>query len=325
VFLPTTAGFTFAVTDPCSRDNLFIGPNPAARLAHCQADWAANADYGGNPLATAPGGPGFQDINENVPGVAFTNGGNPALQNEISRTKTIGVILQPTFAPGLTLVADHIQVDVSNGFVPFDMPTLLSICYDSPTVPTACTTGALFTRDPASGNVVTGHTATAVNAAHIRFRGQTFNLSYTFPLETLSGEPGWGDVDLNLQATHTDEVSTTFIAGGTPTRTDGTRNQPHWAMKFDAHYTFEKFRFNYSLNFLGSAFRIDQQSTTPTTIYPRLSSNVIHNASAQYDVTDELTLRAGINNFTNERPSFPSINYGDIIGRQYFVGLNAHL
>jgi outer membrane receptor protein involved in Fe transport len=325
VFLPTTAGFGAALTDPCSRDNLFGGPNPTVRLAHCQAEWAANGDYGGNPLATAPGGAGFQDINENVPGIATTNGGNPGLRNEVSKTNTVGFIFQPEIAPGLTIVADHIGVDIANGFAPLTIANLLSICYDSPTIPASC--GAAFTRNAATGNLATANTLTAINAASVKFRGETYNVNYQIPVNNIfGGDENMGDLDFDFQATHVSLLSTSFVTGGTPTRLDGTRVQPSWTGKFDLHYAIDAMRLNYSIDWLGRTRNEDQQGDlTPLSIYPSLSSNIRHNLSAQYDITEMFTLRAGVNNFTNERPSFPSIAYGDIIGRQYFVGLNAHL
>ena len=60
--------------------------------------------------------------------------------------------------------------------------------------------------------------------------------------------------------------------------------------------------------------------STPTPVVP---SNTRHSISAQYDFGGHYTVRAGIINLTDEEPSFPTRNYGDIIGRQYYVGLRA--
>ena len=56
---------------------------------------------------------------------------------------------------------------------------------------------------------------------------------------------------------------------------------------------------------------------------PTIDANYTHSISAQYDVTSFLTVRAGIENFTDEEPSYPTIFYGDIIGRQYYLGARA--
>ena len=47
------------------------------------------------------------------------------------------------------------------------------------------------------------------------------------------------------------------------------------------------------------------------------------NISVQYALYENYTLRAGIINLTDEQPSFPTRSYGDILGRQWFVGLKA--
>jgi iron complex outermembrane recepter protein len=41
--------------------------------------------------------------------------------------------------------------------------------------------------------------------------------------------------------------------------------------------------------------------------------------------TKDLTVRAGITNLTDKMPSYPTLRYGDILGRRYFLGLNLHL
>ena len=63
----------------------------------------------------------------------------------------------------------------------------------------------------------------------------------------------------------------------------------------------------------------DTIESTPTPVIP---SNTRHNLSMAYEWKN-YTLRAGIINLTDEQPSFPTRNYGDILGRQYFMGLRA--
>jgi iron complex outermembrane receptor protein len=51
-----------------------------------------------------------------------------------------------------------------------------------------------------------------------------------------------------------------------------------------------------------------------------VKANARHSVSASYDFNDRYQVRGGINNFTNRQVSFPTFNYGDLIGRQWFVG-----
>jgi iron complex outermembrane receptor protein len=61
---------------------------------------------------------------------------------------------------------------------------------------------------------------------------------------------------------------------------------------------------------------------TPT---PWIAANVQHSISTAYQLTDELTIRAGVINLTDQMPSYPTLNYGDNPGRRYFLGVNLHL
>jgi outer membrane receptor protein involved in Fe transport len=54
-----------------------------------------------------------------------------------------------------------------------------------------------------------------------------------------------------------------------------------------------------------------------------VKSNTIQSVSVQYRVRQGLSVRAGVNNFTNTPPSFPTTDYGSVVGREFFVGLTA--
>jgi outer membrane receptor protein involved in Fe transport len=56
-----------------------------------------------------------------------------------------------------------------------------------------------------------------------------------------------------------------------------------------------------------------------------IASNIQHSISASYQATRDLAVRAGITNITDKMPSYPTLSYGDILGRRYFLGVNLHL
>jgi len=53
----------------------------------------------------------------NPGGIQTLSGGNPALQPETSRTYTGGVVLTPSFIPGLTMSVDYYQIKLKNAIV----------------------------------------------------------------------------------------------------------------------------------------------------------------------------------------------------------------
>ncbi|CAN7454027.1 TonB-dependent receptor [Phenylobacterium sp. LjRoot164] len=305
---PSRTDLSNAGWDPCDADRINSGPNPAVRLANCQALFAANPSFG--PLAT------FQNPSENFSNTLVTSGGNPNLRNELSDTKTIGFIYQPTFVPGLTIVVDRIDVDLTDGLSPFTPQDFMAACYDSSS-PSAEICGT-FTRD-STGAIATAM-STTFNAGTVAFRGETYNVNYRFPVGRFFNDADYGELELALDATHTTRYEQS-VTGFDVNRYDGTTRQPDWVVDFDATYSNGPLRLYYSMLYRPEA-KINSFDTIESTPTPEIKENYLHNFSAQY-AFDKYTVRAGVLNLTDEQPSFPTRNYGDILGRRYYVGLNA--
>ncbi len=315
LYAPTSVALTNSGIDPCDADRISSGPNPAVRLANCQAEWAANPQYG--DLAT------FQNPAENFTYALIETGGNPDLRNEISDTWTFGGVLEPRFIPGLTLSVDRIQIDLTDGLSAFENADFMATCYDSSPQPADIC--AVFTRLPTAqdglpaGTVVAGR-STTFNAGVVKFRGEVYYAHYNVPLETIfkSGDPG--SLSLSAEFTHT-SLLTTSVTGTSFTRTDNTAQQPDWVGRFDVAYAKGPLRFTYQLYYLDKVLA-GPDATIENNPNPVLDRNITHAVSGQYDVFDNVTLRAGVTNLTDKEPSYPSIAYGDILGRRFFVGAN---
>ncbi|MEH3158512.1 MAG: TonB-dependent receptor, partial [Sphingomonas taxi] len=158
----------------------------------CLALFQANPTYGtGGPGGAATGASAearlaaFQNSGENFTTTLVTTGGNPNLRNEIAKTWTYGIVAQPRFIPGLTITADRIQIDLTDGLSPFTTQNFAETCFDDPNPPagvcSAFTRLAVATSASQAGSYATG-TTTTFNAGVIRFRGETYNLNYLLPL-----------------------------------------------------------------------------------------------------------------------------------------------
>jgi iron complex outermembrane recepter protein len=306
LFSPAVTALGAVGGDPCDTRFITQGVNPAARLANCEKLFAANPSYNGGKGLT-----GYEDPATNFATADVTTEGNIDLQNEISHTWTVGMVLQPQFAPGLTLVADRIEIRLTNAITAFGPENYLSACFDSIPQPAAyCDT---FTRD-SNGDIVTA-TSSFVNAGLQTYKGETYNLHYNFSLAERH------HFDLNLELTHNEQ--NTLDVAETVTPYAGTAIDPHWVGRFDANYGIGPVHVTYDLYFLSRALAAPGDNVQNTQ-FLYLASNLQHSLSVLYDVTDSLQLRAGIINLTNEYPSFPSISYGDILGRRWFVGFNLH-
>lgn len=307
LFQPSSTTLGAIQRDPCDMDRINSGPNPAVRLANCTALWAANPGY--NALAT------FQDPAENFNTALITTGGNANLRNEVSETTTWGFVYQPSFIRGFTIVADRVEVDLTDGLSAFLPVNFLETCFDSSPQPAdVCNR---FTRN-AAGEIITAD-STYFNAGTVRYEGEVYNINYRFDIVDLTGLD-IGSLELGLESTHTSLLETS-VTGFDVSRTDDTTATPDWVTRYDVRYLNGPLRVSYELFHLPQS-KINRFDTIESTPTPTIDANFRHSISAQYDF-GAVTLRGGVTNFTDEEPSFPTLNYGDILGRRYYVGINA--
>ena len=57
-------------------------------------------------------------------------GGNPNLFEETSTSYTFGVVLQPSFVPGLTITADYFDIEIEDAITTISLQTAFDICFD---------------------------------------------------------------------------------------------------------------------------------------------------------------------------------------------------
>src|SRR5690606_16925205 len=216
LFAPASTEYDSTGYDPCDADRIASGTNPAVRRANCEALFAANPHWG--DLAD------FQSSSENFQHALITTGGNPDLKNEISKTWTYGIVLQPRFIPGLTIVADRIEIDLTDGLSPFTTEDFAAACFDDPNMPEefcgAFKRLAVGTDGVAAGSIIEG-TTTTVNAGIVRYRGEVYTVNYQVPLESIFTNSDPGTLELGLEATRT-SLLTTSVTGASFIRSDNT-------------------------------------------------------------------------------------------------------
>lgn len=304
---------------PCSRTNINGGPAPATRAANCLALFTANPTFGALTLGALPNTAANRLANFTgtvTAQVRTTSGGNPNLENEVADITTVGFVFQPKFIPRLAISADLIRLKLKSAIQLFSVSNFASTCFDSSPQPAEfCNTLGYDSQ----GDINRG-LASNVNAGGGALHAEVYNIDYRLPLEEISKLPG--TFDFTLQATHNTLSSLTFA--GMTTRTDGTQALPEWNFQFDMHYTVGPFRLNYAVNHLPSTL-INATATVENSPggINRLASNTRHDISAEYKLPEGLLFRFGVNNVTDELPSYPSTTYGDFIGRNFFAAVKA--
>ena len=322
LFAPQSTELGSIGRDPCDADRITSGSNPSVRYANCLALFEANAGYGvaadgSNAGASAADRlASFQDPAENFQRATITTGGNSALRNEISDTLTFGIVLQPAFVPGLTISADRIEIDLKDGLSPFTTEDFSASCYDNvdpdPAVCDAFTRLANPDGLNPGGTIVQG-TTTTFNAGVLQYRGEVYAIDYRFSPD----DGAWGRFHLGLTATH-NSLLTTSVTGETFVRTDDTYVKPEWEGRLNLTWDKGPVRVSYQAYYLDET-KAAFDATIENNPNPVLDSNLTHSISAQFDA-GAMTFRLGVDNLTDEGPSYPQLAYGDILGRRFWVG-----
>lgn len=298
LFLPERTQSMSAVLDPCDQRNIDGGLNPSIRRENCQAMFDELGIDG-------------TDFTSNAQNFAIegTLAGNPELDSESSDSLSFGFVWQPSFIENLNITLDHIDIEIEDAIESFTLQNSLQVCYDSAEQPDDIC--GLFERDD-EGQIVDARSS-FINAGHKRYRAQ--NLAAHYTTNALSGR-----FDFQLKATHVD-LNEQSVTGFDRTRIDGTVEQPSWKAKLNVRYSRGQFRAGYFIDYLPSTLS-SFDATRETTPDYRIASNIVHSLSLAYMPNESAAFRFGVKNLFDNEPSYPTVHYGDILGRRYYVGMN---
>lgn len=306
--------------DPC--DVNFIDKGKATRAANCLA--------AGVPV-------GFENSVARAGSTEFLSGGNPNLTEEKSRSWTYGVIVQPSFLPGLAITADYYDIKISNVINAVDAQTILDACYDAPSLDNQfCEliyprqANGLFARPALLQSVV--------NFAALKAKGIDLDISYNHAF----------DPDNKLQfrfvgnwvRTRTDYPY--LDAPDRPERVKGELGDPIYQFNASVDYAHRNFTLGYQLRYIGRQSITDWEAQHETYGVPPLDPYYAdrvyypavwyHSISASVEVNDKFRLYGGVDNLTDKMPPLGILGTGsmgdgdaiyDNIGRFMYVGISA--
>ena len=345
----------------CDEDSINGGPDPALRLANCQAAVAAL----GLPAD-------FLDGFQAEPGAAPAAGAsNPLLENEESDTWTVGVVIQPEWLiPGLTIQADWYNLDLDNEI---QLTSISGNCFDDPAFPNtivnglnACSAFTFGVEDPANPgqfivptvNPLTGATILpvanpgspaqtnapfnstfaffdTVNLAARRLEALNTQVNYQFALEDMIGgrAANWGDLSLTGSLYYLHNYDTFFSAAavenGLNNPRDGEHGDPEFVSRLDITHTIGKLNHNIQwIRTSGTVTDVNEMDLDEQNAgFVRPSFNLV-NYNAVYNVTDDVSLRFVVNNLADakldtEAGLASALGQGDALGRRFIFGVNA--
>jgi len=301
LFAPQTTSATGTPNDPCLSTNYNLNPTRAA-----------------NCLALGIVTP----VNEYKLGPLVNSGGNPNLKPETSNSLTLGVILQPSFTPGLDVTVDYWDINIKGVISSFSMEQVMRLCVDLPTIDNAFC--PLVQRDPVTHAPVQVETYD-INAQSMAARGIDFGVNYRTEL-------GAGRLSLGFKGSYLlKQVVETLpgMASGNVSYHGGYAN-PRFRGTLITSYDLDTFGISLTTRFISKA-RYDvnaltdeqyEDNSVPARIYNDLALN--------YMVDERFNLTFGVSNVFNvDPPLFPGANYGggqyDTAGRRFYATARMNL
>lgn len=309
LFQGTAIGFPGA-TDPCAGVG---GATPTGGLlATCLANGVPAGNIG---LQQDPSVNRNQVIQPDGQ-IATLFGGNPNLTEETSDSYTFGVVLQPSFIPGLTITADYFDIVVEDAISTVSLQTVLDICFNeiqdlnSPTCRnfngTRDAQGA-FGRDnpPVLGGA---------NIAEISVSGVDLEANYstTIPFSLLTDS---GEQMLNLSFLGTWTETSDFA----PIQSDPTNvitcagefgltcGEPTPSFKWTSRASFSDGPLTTSIRWRHLS-AVDDDTDAADNFVERIDAYDLIDLTLSFDVNERLTIAAGINNLFNTLPTTPQFD-----------------
>ncbi len=319
LFLPSATSFEFA-NDPCDKNYVAQGQNPALRKKNCQAEGIDTSTFVSNVVnATAQG----------------KTSGNTNLESETADSKTFGVVLRPRWIPRLAVSVDYVDIRMSNAIEQLNLQAIMDACYDSPDYPNneSC---SQFTRN-AQHQVTTYHDG-FVNAGLLHFQGITVGGDWTTDLPWNIGklESRISYLDTRQLVLQVGSAAPVNQAGELGTSTVG-NNVAAPKSKGTISFTYMKGPFSwYWQGQYISSMKFDNNDTATTKDILKVNPWWLINSTISYDLSKNFGVRFIVNNVFNKEPPFPALAAGTggnfasattlyfpgIIGRTYLLSAN---
>jgi outer membrane receptor protein involved in Fe transport len=292
---------------------------------------------------TSASGPFLDPLTQfNPGGIQTLSGGNPDLKPEVSRTYTGGIVLTPTWIPGLTVSADYYQIRLKNAItnISGSNTAIANLCIASGGTSPFC---SLYVRpfpytNTTPANYPTLLKSQLLNAALNQTEGEDYEIDYGFDMaDVLSDLSG----TVNLRALlNVAPVNTTSSFPGAPfTHT----TQPKGHATLFANYTLGNWSVNAQWHWFSGGSNIqvfgagqtyyaqpryDSFSTMDFTLTKRFSLGDDSAVSAYFNVQNafDSVPPYTVGSSGNPGSIFGGIPQGeDVMGRYFTIGIRGDL
>lgn len=321
LFSPQLNNFpNIANSDPCNFNSSFrTGPDGAQVQALC----ASQSSVAGGAAFVQPFGQATAIV-----------GGNPNLTPETADTWSAGFVFAPSLNGGVidrfSMSVDYFQIEVSDFIASVGAITIIQRCYNregaNPTYDPNNSWCQLFNREQSNGGIVDLELFQQ-NQAFQNVGGIDFAVDIGFAVG--AGDLGFSLVGAWLEKNEqqTSVADPVLDFAGSIGGTTGSA-LPEWRGTLTTTYSFQDLQVQAVARFIDSMIHANNVAGTAGIGTP---STWYYDLTGTYNLTEKISLRAGINNVTDQDPRlytpFVQANTDpstyDVLGRRFFVGLNA--
>ena len=310
-----TSGTYDWITDPCGVDRL--GEGTEYREANCST--ALNA-LGIDPTTFNPATDPTSPANSSLLG---TVGGNRNLKEETAKTWTAGVVLRPSFVPGLSITADWYDIRLKKAIQYSTAQDIVDLCYDQPTLDNAYC--SLISRGGPKG-YINDYTVIPQNVASFKTSGLDVAVNYSFePFDNA------GKFNVRLAGNYLKSLSFVPSLGADPENEMYSAGYPapKYSGTFDIGWTKGALTLNYGIDWFSKTRRVSRESqeANPDYIEPGYfwyRNKFNQRLYANVNVDDRFDVYAGINNLFDRKPDVGATAYPiSAEGRAFYIGVKA--
>lgn len=274
-----------------------------------------------NFVAGVGGGPAGQVATENL------TRGNPDLQPEKSKTKTVGFSYSPPFIPGLQFSVDYFDIRVEDAIALIDPNQLINFCTGATPTSDQAYYCSFITRNATGGLSVYTVDNPYLNLGYVQRTGFDFEASYRLPLNRLSAGLG-GALTARFSGTHYDKFGEDITGTGFIERAGDIAGSPRFTTNSSLTYDDRTLTLQLQMRTIGSS-NYNNLFTEGNQINDNsVEGRTYFNLSTTIRATDQFELFGVVNNLTDRDPPLIPQNFGyptvpqffDMIGRTYRFG-----
>ena len=275
----------------------------------------------GVPVANL-GNPAIQ-LNAQIPALF---GGNPNLEEETGDSWTAGIVLQPSFLPGLAITADYFDIEIKNAISTVSLATSFDLCFNQVQDAGSLPCAPFFGNGPIrnSGGAITTASPPVLGAQNIATLAvsgvdlqATYSTTIPFSLMTDTGEQ---DFNLSFLGTWTEASNFEAFPGADILECAGKFGaecgEPTPSFKWTARASFVDGPLTTSIRWRHLSAVDDDDDTVDYNAFngsERIPAYDILDLTFSAEATENVTVTVGVNNIFDTLPQTPTFDANGIV------------